>query len=128
MSGPGDLLDSLADSLGQVTGLRAHDKTPGNVHPPAAVCEIAGVTAPSAHGGTADYVVKVMLLVQLGEQRQSQDRTFDLIDPGGTVSTSAFAALLSNQSVGQVEFEGPGVVEYGGQQYVGGIFTALAYD
>jgi hypothetical protein len=43
------------------------------------------------------------------------------------VNASAFAALLDYDPASQVVFEGPGLVEFGGQQYAGGILTITAF-
>lgn len=123
MSEPLDVLRAVAAKLEQVTGLRCHATAPGSVTTPAAVCELAGLTAPSTLSGTATYTIKVILLVQLGDQRNSQERTLELIDPAGTVATSALVALLDYSPASEVKFEGPGLLDYAGQQYHGGIFT-----
>lgn len=127
MTTPAGAVAAVADALGDVQGLRVHETAPGSVATPAAVVELASILAPASLGSTADYRVRVLLLVQRGDQRNSQERTLALIDPTGVANTSAFAALLDEPTVGQVEFEGPGLIEYGGQQYAGGIFTAEVY-
>lgn len=127
MTTPAGAVTAVATALNDVTGLRVHETTPGAVQTPAAVVELAGITAPATFGNTADYRVRVLLLVQRGDQRNSQERTLALIDPTGSAGTSAFAALLDEPTVGQVEFEGPGTVSYGGQEYAGGIFTAEVF-
>jgi hypothetical protein len=123
MTTPQGVLDDVADSLDQVGGLRCHSKTPGQVTPPAAVCELDRIVSPSSFGTTATYRVRVVLMVQVGDQRNSQERTLGYIDPTGAVTDSAFAALLDYAPAQAVTFEGPGLVEYGGTQYAGGIFT-----
>lgn len=120
---PSEVIEAITEALAQVDGLRVPTTVPGQAQPPTAIAEIAGVTAPSALGGSADYQVRVTLLVQRGDQRDSQARTLALIDPDGTESTSVLAALLSVPEVGQVEFDGPGLVTWADQQYSGGIFT-----
>lgn len=127
MSSPQDVLEAVATSLAQVDGLRTHSTVPGSVAPPAAIVDIASITAPTSLGLSAEYRVRVTLLVQVGDQRNSQVRTLDLIDPLGTVTKSAFAALLDHAAASQVLFEGPGLVEHGGQQFSGGIFTVTIY-
>ena len=127
MSAPQDVLEAVAVTLGQVDGLRTHSYTPGSVAPPAAIVEIASITAPSHLGSSADYQIRVILLVQLGDNRSSQVRTQELIDPIGTVASSVFAALLAHGTSGPVSFEGPGLVPHGGQDYSGGIFTFEVY-
>jgi hypothetical protein len=117
------VLDDLADALDQVTGLAAHSKHPENIKTPAAICELASITAPSTLGTVAEYTVRVILAVQVGDKRNSQERTLALIDPAGTVATSALVALLSDDPVRQVLFEGPGLIGYGDQQFHGGVFT-----
>jgi hypothetical protein len=117
------VLDDLADSLDQVTGLRCHSKHPDNIATPAAICELATILAPSTLGTSAGYTIRVVLLVQVSDKRNTQERTLALIDPTGTVSTSAFAAILDHDPVSQVLFEGPGVIGYGDQQFHGGVFT-----
>jgi hypothetical protein len=123
VSQPGDILTAVSGALDAVTGLNCYPKNPGSVVTPAAVVEIASITSPAVFGAGADYSVRVLLLVQRGEQSNSQTRTHTLIDPVGAASTSAFTALLAYAGAGQVEFDGPGLVEYGGHQYAGGIFT-----
>ena len=127
MSGPQDVLEAVATTLSQVAGISVHSTTPGTVAPPAAIVEIASITAPSTFGVTADYGVRVILLVQAGDNRSSQLRTQELIDPAGSVSSSVFAALLDHDPGGQVVFEGPGLVPHGGQEYSGGIFRLEVY-
>lgn len=127
MTTPAAAISAVATAANQVTGLRVHGTVPGSISPPAAVVELAGITAPASLGSTADYRVRVTLLSQRGDQRNSQERTLALIDPTGTAASSVFAALLTEATVGQVEFEGPGLIEFGGQQYVGGVFTAEVY-
>lgn len=127
MTTPAGAVAAVADALGDVQGLRVHETAPGSVATPAAVVELVGITAPASLGNTADYRVRVVLLVQRGDQRNSQERAYALIDPTGSASSSAFAALLTESTVGQVEFEGLSLIEFGGQQYVGGIFTAEVF-
>lgn len=124
---PTEVLGRVKTALDQVQDLRVHDHVPGSVSPPAAVVEINAITAPSMLGGGADYRVQVSLLVQRGDQRSSQDRTLLLVDPEGPVSRSVFAALLSVDEVGQVAMEGPGTIEWGGQQYAGAILTVTVF-
>jgi hypothetical protein len=126
MSQPGDILSAVSSALGSVTGLNCYPKNPGKAVVPAAVCEIAEITAPTTFGTSADYTVRVRLLVQLGEFKDSDDRTNTLIDPAGATSASVFAALLGHAPDSQVKFE-KGLVEYGNQQYAGGIFTFEVY-
>ena len=123
MSAPQDVLEAVADTLGQVDGLRIHSYTPGSVAPPAAIVEIASITAPSTFGSFANYQIRVILLVQIGDNRSSQVRTQEFIDPTGAASSSVFAALLDHDPASSVRFEGPGLVPHGGQDYSGGIFT-----
>lgn len=119
---------AVAAKLNQVTGLRTHSTDPGSVSAlPAAVCEIATITAPSAMGGSADYAVRVFLLVQKGDVRNSQERTLALIDPSGTVSTSAFAALGDYRGTGQIVVEQAGIIDYGGTSFYGAVFTVEVY-
>jgi hypothetical protein len=118
-------LDAIATAVDQVTGLRVQTKQ-GNAHPPAAVIELDSVTAPSSLGGLADYRVRVLLLVQIGDFRQCLERINTYADPSGTVSTSAFVALLSYAGAVSVSFEA-GNVEYGGKTYGGGAFTVEVF-
>lgn len=118
-------LESLSTSLDQVSGLRPQTKT-GKVNTPAAVVELDRVVAPVA-AGAEDYVVRVILAVQVGDFRNCLERIWAYADPNGTVATSAMAALLSNNSVGQVTFEA-GSVDYAGQTYGGGVFTCTVFD
>jgi hypothetical protein len=127
VSAPQDVLEALATSLEQVYGLNVYSYTPGSVSTPAAVCEIAGLTSPSHLGGGVDYTIRVLLLVQAGDQAYSQERTLELIDPSGSTSTSVLVALLDYDPATAVEFEGPSLVEFGGALYAGGIFTTEVY-
>lgn len=123
MSQPQDVLNAVKAALDQVTGLRCHATHPGQVNTPAAVCEISRVLAPGTLGTAAEYTVRVALLVQVGDQRNSQERTLALIDPTGDVTESAHAALQDYPHTKQVLFEGPGLVQYGDQPFHGGVFT-----
>lgn len=120
---PDTAIQTVATALDQVSGLRAPTAMPGSATPPTVITEIAAIRAPESFDGSVAYVMRCTLLVARSDQRNSQERTWALIDPTGSVSTSAFAALLSISAAGSVVFEGPGTVEYGGQQYAGGIFT-----
>jgi hypothetical protein len=115
-------IDSIRTSVDQVNGLRA-PTTAGKVTPPAAVVELDGITTPSVMGGTFDGQIRVLLLVQVGDFRNVTDRILTLVEPEGTVTDSVVVALLSNDQVGQVSFEGPGLLDYGGQTYGGGVLT-----
>jgi hypothetical protein len=125
VTSPASVLSSIETAL-DGAGLRAQTKQ-GKATTPGAVILLDGVTAPAVHGGGADYAIRVLLLVQVGELRNSLDRVLTLVDPDGPTTTSALAALLSVASVGQVEFEGPGLVPWDGQEYAGGIFTVEAF-
>jgi hypothetical protein len=125
---PLEALDGVADAVAAVTGMHTYSKTPGPIATPAALTELAGIVAPTDTGGTAVYSVKVVLLVQKGDQINSQERTLALLDPTGSTTASVFAALLDYDPVGQVSFDGPGLVEHSGQQYVGGIFTVTVFS
>lgn len=127
MSVPQDLLTDVASALDSVSGLRTHSTVPGTVKTPAAVCEIAQIRAPAQFGTVGEYTVRVTLMVQAGDQRNAQERLYTLIDPAGTTSASAFAALLSYTPANQVVFEGPGTIEFGGDQFAGGIFTVTVF-
>jgi hypothetical protein len=125
MSEPKDILTAVATQLDLVTGLRPTTKA-GKPQVPAAIVELDGITAPGEFGGSADYQVRVVLLVALGEFRASIDKILELADPDGTTSTSAFAALLGYGPAGPIRFD-MGDVEHSGQTYGGGIFTFPVY-
>jgi hypothetical protein len=126
VTSPASVLASIETALDGVTGLRAQLRQ-GKATTPGAIVLLDGITAPSALGGSADYQIRVLLLVQLGEVRDSLERVLEFINPDGTTATSVLAALLSVSAVGQVTFEGPGLVPWGGQDYAGGIFTVEAF-
>jgi hypothetical protein len=126
VSAPQEALEAVADAIGQVGDLNVYSYTPGAVRTPAAVCEIAAIDAPTALGGSVDYTIRVLLLVQRGDQQFSQEHSLDLADPTGDASTSVFAALLTLDAAGPVRYE-PGTVEHGGTQYAGGLFTFDLY-
>lgn len=123
----GATLAGLETSANQVAGLRTKLNA-GKVNPPAAVIELDRLIAPSTQGDTADYLVRVLVLVQVGDFRNALERIWTLIEPSGPVSSSLVTAMLSNRQVGQVTFEGPGLVEYAGTQYGGGILTCEVFD
>lgn len=123
MTSPASALATIQTALDGVTGLRPQVKA-GKINTPCAIVEIAGLTTPSMFGGSVDYQIRVLLLVQVGDFRNSLERIWDYINPDGSASTSVATALLSVQSLGPVTFDGPGVVEWAGVQYAGGIFTA----
>ena len=127
MSQPGDIRQAAATALEQVSGLRAYAKPPGAVVPPAALVQHTRIVGPVTLSSAVDYQLRVVVLVQLGEFRNSQDRVEDLIDPTGTVSTSAVAALLSSSTFGQVVIEDFGDIEYGGAVYAGAILNVDAF-
>jgi hypothetical protein len=126
VTSPVDALAAISTALDGVTGLRPQVKG-GKANPPAAVVELDGFTAPAAMGGSADYRVRVLLLVQAGDFRNSLERIWEFIDPGGTAATSVTVALQSVGSVGSVVFDGPGVIEWDGQSYGGGAFLVEVY-
>jgi len=119
-------LAAIATAVDQVANLRVQTKY-GKANPACAVVELDRVTAPATHSGGANYLVRVLLLVQVGDFRNCLDRIYTLVDPAGTVSTSALVALLDYDAAGEVSFDGPGLVEYGGQTYGGGVFTVEVF-
>ena len=119
-------LEDIATAVDQVANLRVQTKY-GKANPACAVVELDRVTAPATHSGGANYLVRVLLLVQIGDFRNSLDRIYAFADPAGTVSTSVLTALLSYANAGEVSFDGPGLVEYGGQTYGGGVFTVEVF-
>jgi hypothetical protein len=123
MTSPAAALEDVSAALDGVAGLRPQVKA-GKINTPCAIVELAGLSTPSQFGGSADYKIRVILLVQVGDYRNSLERVWEFIDPDGTTSTSAVAALLTVDALGSVSFDGPGLVEWGGAQYAGGIFTA----
>lgn len=126
MSQPQDIIEAVGTALDVVTGLRVQTKA-GKAHVPGVVVELDRINAPVTTDGAVDYAVRVLLLVQMGEFRNSLERIWDYADPAGSTSTSVFAALLSYGPSGDVVFDGPGLVEYGGQQYGGGVFTVEVF-
>lgn len=126
MSQPGDIRQAAADALAQVTGLRAHAKPPGSVAPPAALVQHQRIFANVVLGSGANYSLRIVLLVQLGEYRASQEKVETLIDPSGTVYTSAVVALLSDSRFGDITIEDFGDIDYGGQVYAGAILLVDA--
>ena len=127
MSQPSDIREAAATALDQVTGLRAHAAPPGNVAPPAALVQHQRIFANVTLGAGANYNLRVVLLVQLGEFRASQDKVETLIDPAGTVTTSAVVALLSDSRFGDIVIEDFGDIEYGGKVYAGAILIVEAF-
>lgn len=119
-------IEAVGTAVDSVTGLRVQTKA-GKATPPGAVVELAGITAPVAHGGIQLLTVKILLLVQVGDFRNVLERIYAYADPNGTTATSVFKALLEYEDAGDIEFEGPGLVEYGGQVYGGGVFTAQVF-
>lgn len=119
-------LEAVGSALETVTGLRVQTKA-GKANVPAAVVELAGIAAPVAHGGIQSLTVRVLLLVQLGDFRNALERIYAYADPGGATATSVFKCLLEYEDAGDIEFEGPALVEYGGQVYGGGVFTAQVF-
>lgn len=127
MSQPGDIRQTAASALDQVTGLRAHAAPPGSINPPAALVQHSRITTGVTFGASTDYQLRIVLLCQLGEYRNSQERVETLIDPAGTVTTSAVVALLSDDTFGQVTIDDFGDLDYGGTTYAGAILTVDAY-
>jgi hypothetical protein len=125
MTSPAATLTAISTALDGVTGLRPQVKA-GKANTPAAIVEMLGLTYPSALGGSVDYQMRVRLLVQLGEFRNSLERVWEFVDPDGTTATSALVALQSVAAVGDVRFEA-GDVEWDGQSYAGGVFEFTAY-
>jgi hypothetical protein len=115
-------LDALATAVDSVTGLRVQTDS-GKANTPAAVIELAGIRSPVAMGGVTVLAVRIRLLVQVGEFRNVLERIHTYADPNGTTATSVYAALLAYAPAGDIEFDGPGLVEYGGQTYGGGVFS-----
>ncbi len=126
MSQPGDIREAAATALGTVAGLRAYAKPPGNVAPPVALVQHNRITTGVVLGGGADYQLRVVLLVQLGEFRNAQERVEDLIDPAGTAVSSAVVALLADTRFGQVIIDDFGELDYGGTTYAGAILNVDA--
>lgn len=124
---PAEAIELVTTALAQVSGLRAPTSVPGAISPPMALTEIATIRSPDTFDRAVTYGLRVALLVQRGDQRNSQERTLELADPTGSVSSSVFAALLSMDNGGTVVFEGPGLVEHGGASYVGGVFTVEVF-
>jgi hypothetical protein len=122
---PAATLTAISTALDGVTGLRPQVKA-GKANTPAAIVEMLGLTYPSALGGTVDYQMRVRLLVQLGDFRNSLERVWEFVDPDGSTSTSVLVALQSVDSLGPVVFEA-GDVEWDGQTYAGGVFTFEAW-
>lgn len=118
---PAGAIGAVATALAAVDGLRVHETVPGSVAAPAAVIEIAGISAPATFDGSVTYQMRVTLLIQRGDQRSSQETTYAFIDP--TDPDSVFGALLDVDEGGPVSFDGPGTIEYAGTSYAGGIFT-----
>jgi hypothetical protein len=123
VTSPASALSTISTALDGVTGLRPQVKA-GKINTPCAIVELAGMTAPSALGSVSDYKIRVLLLVQVGDYRNSLERIWDFINPDGTAANSVTVALLTVGALGPVEFDGPGLVEWAGQQYAGGIYTA----
>lgn len=127
MSQPGDIRQTAATALDQVTGLRVHAKPPGSISPPAALVQHGRITTGITLGAGTDYQLRIVLLAQLGEYRNVQERVETLIDPAGPVTTSAVAALLSDDTFGQIEVEDFGDLDYGGTTYAGAILNVVAF-
>lgn len=121
---PEEAIQTCTTALRQA--LRAPDTVKG-ANTPSAITEIANIVAPATYDGSVTYTMRVTLLIQRGDQRNSQERAWQHIDPTAEPSESAFAALLSMDNGGPVSFEGPGTVEFNGQQYVGGFFSLELY-
>lgn len=119
-------LTAVAAAVDTVTGLRVQTDS-GKANTPAAVVELAGIRSPVATGGITLLQVRIRLLVQVGEFRNCLERIHAFVDPAGTTATSVYAALLDYAPAGDIAFEGPGLVEYGGQTYGGGVFTCEVY-
>lgn len=126
MSQPGDIRQTAATALDQVIGLRTHATPPGSITPPAALVQHGEIAVGVAFGTAADYKLQILLLVQLGEFRNSQERVEDLIDPTGPVTTSAVAALLSDSTFGQITVTNIGDYEYGGKSYAAAALSVEA--
>lgn len=121
-------LAAIETAAKQVTGLRVTHAA-SQVNTPQAIVEVERIIAPGSLDNNADYRIRVLLLVQLGDFRDSLDRILALVEPNGAVASSLMAALLSlGSSTGDVMFEGPGLVEYRDQVFGGGVFTFEVYD
>lgn len=127
------LREGLKTRLDTVSGLRAHAQVVGDVNPPAAVV-IPGdpsrknsmvVNYDSTMGrGSDDFMFTILLLVSAKVERVSQDALDDYLDGSG--ATSIRAAIAADGTLGGIAHftnvtgvRDYGMVEYGGQKYVG---------
>ena len=126
MSQPGDIRQAAADALSQVDRLRTKGTSSGAISPPAAVIQHGRIVTDITLGGSVDYVLRVILLVQLGSIRTGQQAVETLIDPSGTVYTSAITALQSDARFGAIVCDDIGDIDYGGTTYAGAILSVEA--
>lgn len=114
------VVSRVATSIDTVAGLRVQTNT-GKVNAtPAAIVELDAVQGPSAFGGSADYVIRVALLEQVGDFRNSVERIYARAD-------QVLAALEADGLIGPWRLE-LGTLEYGGQHYGGGVLAVQVVE
>lgn len=110
----------VANTLDSVSGLRVQTNT-GKVNAtPAAIVELDAVQGPSAFDGSADYVVRIALLEQVGDFRNSVERIYARAD-------QVIDALEADGLLGTWRLE-LGTLEYGGQHYGGGVLAVQVVE